>query len=94
MLEIAGIRKQNCILLSGEAGRSMSVLRGVFMILEIQKLSRLALQKRLSALQTMWTKLCAPRALLHVSLLAFPPPALPGASWMQTHGHGGFSTSR
>lgn len=30
MLEIAGIRKQNCILLSGEAGRSMSVLRGVF----------------------------------------------------------------
>lgn len=35
VLEIAGIRKQNCILLSGEAGRSMSVLRGVFMNLEI-----------------------------------------------------------
>lgn len=59
LLQILG---NNCILLRGEAGMSMSVLKGVFIILERYKLvSRLALPKCSFLFQTVQVKLCSSR---------------------------------
>lgn len=59
LLQILG---NNCILLRGEAGMSMSLLKGVFIILERYKLvSRLALPKCSFLFQTVQVKFCSSR---------------------------------